>query len=438
MQKFYEYQAALEKVPQVGGLPNPELSLGVFIQPMELVSGNQIADFRLMQMFPWFGTLKAAKDEMSLMAKATYESFRDAKLQVFFDVKRTWDELQKIQKDIQISEQNIEILHTIERLTLVKFKAAPTSGNSSTPSSSSMTTGSSQNVSINPQGMQSMGGNSGNQVGTNSNQASVAMQPNSMGSTTSGSGLTDLYRIQIEIGELENNIALLKSQVITITARFNTYLNRPSLSPVYLPDELIPDSLGISLLMVTDSMLTHNPMLGMLTYEEQSLEARNKMVSRMSYPMLGIGLNYSVISKNEMSTSTMNGKDMIMPMATVTLPIYRNKYNAMKRETELLKTATTQNYQATANSLQTDYYEAVQLYQDAQRRINLFDNQITLAKKTLDIMLKSFSTSGTGLTDILRIRQQTFEYELKKIEAVADYNTAIAWLQRLMAYSPIQ
>src|ERR1035437_6702291 len=52
LQKFYEYKAALQKVPQVGSLPDPELNVGVFIQPMELVDGKQVADIRLMQMFP--------------------------------------------------------------------------------------------------------------------------------------------------------------------------------------------------------------------------------------------------------------------------------------------------------------------------------------------------------------------------------------------------
>ena len=55
MQRYFEYQAALQKVPQVGGLPDPELNLGVFLSPMELVEGKQVADIRLMQMFPWFG-----------------------------------------------------------------------------------------------------------------------------------------------------------------------------------------------------------------------------------------------------------------------------------------------------------------------------------------------------------------------------------------------
>jgi outer membrane protein TolC len=134
----------------------------------------------------------------------------------------------------------------------------------------------------------------------------------------------------------------------------------------------------------------------------------------------------------------MNGQDMIMPMVAVTLPIYRKKYKAMQNEADLMKTATEQGYKATANSLQTEYYEASQLYQDAQRRIKQYENQSLLAKKSLDIMIKSFSASGAGLTDILRIRQQMLDYQFKQIESLVEYNTAIAWLKRLMAYTQIK
>ena len=98
---------------------------------------------------------------------------------------------------------------------------------------------------------------------------------------------------------------------------------------VFTGDTLIADSLRFSLKAVSDSMLAKNPMLTMLEFEKQSIGARKKMVTAMGYPMVGLGLNYSLIGKNEMSTSSMNGKDMIMPMVTVSLPIYRRKYNAM-------------------------------------------------------------------------------------------------------------
>jgi outer membrane protein TolC len=440
LQKFSEYQAALQKVPQVGSLADPELSVGVFLSPMELVNGKQVADIRLMQIFPWFGVLKYAKDEMSLMAKAKFELFRDAKLQVFYDIQRNWYELYKIQKDISISEKNIEILKIIERLALVKFKAAPSEGSGTSSSNPVISSGSAQNNSAGSSGMQTMSTGQSNLGSVGSNKPSSSMQSGSMGSSSGNSGLTDIYRIQIETGDLENNISLLKNQRKTIMAQFNTYLNRAVTSPVFTYENIAVDSLELSLIAVSDSMLTNNPMLSMLDYEKQSIEARKKMVTRMGYPMVGLGLNYSLISKSStaMGAPDMNGKDMIMPMLTVTLPIYRKKYNAMINEAEFLKTATSQNYQSAANSLQAEYYQAVQLYQDAQRRIKLYDNQYQLASKSLDLMLKSFSVSNSALTDVLRIRQQTLDYELKQVEAVADFNTAVAWLKRLMAFSQIQ
>jgi outer membrane protein TolC len=197
---------------------------------------------------------------------------------------------------------------------------------------------------------------------------------------------------------------------------------------------LFADSLEIPLSAVSDSMIANNPMLGMLQYEQKSLDARKKMVTKMGYPMIGLGVNYSVINRNEMSTSAMNGKDMIMPMVTLTLPIYRKKYKAMQSEADLLKAATSQNYAASANSLKTEFFQAVQLYQDAQRRVKLYTSQGLLAGKSFDIMIQRFTVSGSALVDILRIQQQTLGYKYKQIEAIADYNTAIAWLKRLMAY----
>jgi outer membrane protein TolC len=435
-QKFTEYQAALQKIPQAGSLSDPELSIGVFLSPMELVNGNQVADIRLMQMFPWFGVIRNAKDEMSLMANARFEVFRDTKLQVYYDVNRTWNELTKLRKDISISERNIEILKTIERLALIRFKAAPGGTGTSSESSASQSANT-RNASQGSSAMNGMNTNTGSSGNTGSTNSSSPVQNGSMSGTSSISGLADLYRIQMETGELENSINFLKDQEKTIQAQFNSFLNRPQATPVFTADTLIPDTLDLSLEAAADSILTKNPMLGMLEFEKQSYAARKKMVKGMGYPMVGLGLNYSLINNNQMSESAMNGKDMIMPMITVTLPVYRKKYNAMQKEAELLGSAADQNYEATANALQNEFYQAVQMYHDAKRRVTLYASQYQLASKSLALILKSFSTSASGLTDVLRIRQQTLDYELLQVQATADLNTSVAWLKRLMASSQI-
>ena len=147
--------------------------------------------------------------------------------------------------------------------------------------------------------------------------------------------------------------------------------------------------------------------------------------------MVGLGLNYSLINKNPMSTSAMNGKDMVMPMVTVTLPVYRKKYRSMQTETDFLKAANQQGIQAARNSLQSEYYEAVQEFEDTRRRIELYKNQYKLAKQSLNILMVSFSTAAAGLNDLMQIRRQTLDYELKQTDALADFNTAMARIKRL-------
>jgi outer membrane protein TolC len=427
LQRYNEYQASLQKVPQVGGLPDPQLEMGVFLSPMELISGNQVADIKLMQMFPWFGVIKNAKDEMSLMAKMKFEAFRDAKLQVYYDVQRAWFDLYRVRQNIRISEKNVELLKTIERLTLVKFRSG-SSGGSSPASGVNMSGSAAPSTSSGSSGMNTMGGGSGTSTASRSAASSGS---SSMGPSSGASGLSEVYQIQIETASLEDNIATLKNEEQSAVARFNSLLNRQQKTSVASVELLPIEPLDIAYLSVTDSMFTRNPMLGMLAYEQQSLTARTKMQRQMGLPMVGVGLNYTVINKSEMSTSGMNGQDMIMPMLAVTLPIYRKKYKAMQAETRFMKTASEQNYQATANMLQTQYYEALQQYNDAERRMKLYDSQSQLAKKSLDISIKTFSSSASGLSDILRIRQQLLDYELKQVEAVVEYNNAEALIKRL-------
>ena len=103
----------------------------------------------------------------------------------------------------------------------------------------------------------------------------------------------------------------------------------------------------------------------------------------------------------------------------------------MQQEADLMKLANAQNIQATSNALQTECYQAMQAYQDARRRIRLYKSQFDLASKTTDILLKSFGAGETGLNDILRVRQQMFDYQYKMAEAAADVNIAIARMNRL-------
>jgi len=425
LQKYAEYKASLQKIPQAASLPDPELTTGFYLSPMEQVGGKQVADFRIMQMLPWFGVLRNAKDEMCLMAKAKYESYLDSKLQMYYDVQRSVYEILKLKQDLKIAQQNIDILQTVERLAVIKFKVSP-SGSASSISSSVIPTVTA--ITLNSGGMNKMSVSGGN---LNLNAKSSNMS-NSPMSSSSGTGLVDVYRVQIEISDLQNTIEQTKNKVLTLSAQLNSLLDRPVATPVALSDTLVLVQLKPEFLAHSDSLLRTNPMLGMIQFEFQSLEARKQMVTKMGYPMVGFGVNYAMINKSDMSVSPMNGKDMVMPMLTVTLPLYRKKYKAMRDETDFLKSANVQSFKSAANTLQTEYYQALQGYRDAQRRIKLYADQSELANKSLEIQIRSFGASGISLTEVLTVRQQNLDYQYKRNQAIADSNISSAWIMRLM------
>merc|ERR1712000_551534 len=86
LSQYKEFEAVLQKVPQVSTLPDPSLSFGYFISPVETRVGPQRARFSLTQMFPWFGTLKAQEDVATLMAEAKYQEFLDARNKLLYQV----------------------------------------------------------------------------------------------------------------------------------------------------------------------------------------------------------------------------------------------------------------------------------------------------------------------------------------------------------------
>ncbi len=424
LQKWSEYQAALQKVPQAAGLPDPNLNLGLFLTPMELPGGNQVADLQLMQMFPWFGVLKNAKDEMSLMAKASFASVEAAKLEIFYDVRGSWFNLYRNREQVRITEQNLELLRQMERLATSRYKA----GSSVSVSNSA--------GSMPPAPVASSGSGNGNGSGmgmssstsTASPKATTPMVSPAMGTST-GSSLSDIYILQMEENELINSISSLNDQYRSLLYRFNKLMNRSVESNVVLPPKGFKDSFEPPL----DSALKNNPMLTMLQFERESLEAHRRMADRMAYPMVGIGLKYSILAKNPGSTSMMNGQDMLMPMVSVSLPIYRKKYKAIQQETEWLKTASSQNYAATLNAMQSDYQDALFNYRDAQRRIQLNESQYQLTEKSYQLQLKRFAASTANLAELLTISRQQLDYALKGMNARVDLLIAQAKIRQLTA-----
>ena len=437
---FHTYEAALQKIPQMGALEDPRLDMGFFLQPMEIVSGRQIAQIQLMQMFPWFGVRKAARTEAQHMAQMAFEAFRETRDNLYLEVYTQWYILCGLVQKQNNNDENKKLLYQLETLALQRFSSgtgykgtvsgAPEPVSKNAPAMNNMS-----NMNSMP-GMNKTGGSPANSNSQSNNQGgSMGMDMNN-----TASGMSEVLRIQMEKVELESNIESVRSEIAAGKIRFNALLNRPPESEVVLPDELsqIPFSFDIEAIL---SMITEqNPMLGMVREETLAYAARLEMEKKMAYPMFGIGLQYMLIEKKtensheaDGSMKNMNGKDMLMPMVSVSIPIYRNKYKAAQKENVLLQQAGEEKYADTFNRLRAELYQFKFQLDDAERKIMLYRQQTALIRSIYELKLSEFLTGKSDLGAVIQIQRQLLDYQLKESDATVDYNTLVANIMKVIS-----
>lgn len=104
-QRYAQWQAALERVPQAASLDDPTLSYGQF-----LLSDTNRFRVAVAQKFPWFGTLRARSDRAAAEAEAAWTRLVAERNRVYADVKRAWFDYAWLRDRIAVTEAQLELL----------------------------------------------------------------------------------------------------------------------------------------------------------------------------------------------------------------------------------------------------------------------------------------------------------------------------------------
>jgi outer membrane protein TolC len=435
---FKSYQASLEKVNQVT-LESPQLNIGVFTRPMELLMGNQRGEASVMQMFPWFGMLKTQKDEATLMAEAKYEEFRQQRNLLLYQVKETYFQLQQLQNTIDITASNLEIIKSLEELAIIRYQGGNTSAAVSSVSSA-VRSASRSGQSAASDGM-GMGGSSSSSGSSGFSGGSSEMS--NMGSGGGSGKLTDVLRLQVQIKALESDLQQMEVDKKPLLARFNQLLGKDRNEAVNIDSDISTEKATGWELTFLEEILETNPMLLMLEKEGLAFQKQGEMAKLEGKPMFGLGLNYMLLSSRpEMGVpggmGDMDympagmGNNMVMPMATLTLPIYRKKYKAMESESKLYWEANERQKEDLQRNLETEFESILANIKDSERKVKLLEEQIELTEQTMELSVTSYATEGSSFEEILNIQRELLDFRLNALNTKIDREIAFASLETLV------
>lgn len=432
---YAEYQAALQKVPQAGALPDPEATFSFFLQPMDRYMGREVGSASIMQMFPWFGSLDAAKTEANYMAQMKFTSFIEAKINLYHTVRTTWLSLYQLDEEVKLLERELEILKSLERVALAKYKSGPAASAPPAPRQSSGAAPAQSMAGSTSSGMAGMGGGSTGGTSTaSSGSGSMGGMSGGGSMASSGSSMVDVILIRVQVKDMENRLQLLRDSRKPKVAAFNSMLNRDLNLEVQVADTLQPVALPASLSLIQDSIRQNHPMLKMYEWDEKAREAQLRMAKLMGRPMIGVGLEYMVFKPrpDDMSQMAMGGDNMVMPMVSISLPIYRKKYKAAQKEAQFAQEAATQNREATENMLFAELSGLLYDYDRTSKTLQLLEEQIVLNEQAIRLLTTNYSVAGAGIEEILRQRQAILTLKQQQLQAVTEQHVTVSAINRMM------
>ena len=255
--------------------------------------------------------------------------------------------------------------------------------------------------------------------------------------TSASVGMAGLLQLKLQRNEQETTLMQLQENLAVLKIQFNQLLNRPMDSPVILPEQLDAASLPLEKQAYLEKIKESNPMLSMFAAEKSALAQQEKMVQLEGRPMLGAGVNYMTFSPRIENGMPMGGKNMTMPMVTLSLPIYRKKIDSKIKEASLLQQAVEFEKKETENRLAMQWAAAFRGWEESNRNLNLYQKQVALINQQLQLLESGLATGKSSLLDVIQLQQQELEYKRKVLYATYQGHQSLQQLEALIQNSSI-
>lgn len=358
IQKFeLQYKIASEKVHEANTFPDTALGVGYFVSEPETRTGAQRFKVSIKQMLPWFGTIASRENYRSSLADTKYEEIAIAKRKLMASVSQSYYRLYANKAKQMVLDENIKLLGTYETMALTSVEVGKASA-------------------------------------------------------------VDVLRLQMRRNDIQQLKEVLQQQFIAEQSNLNNLLNREHAVHANIIDELIIPSEDFE---TTIQNLALHPEL--LKYEKlyQSVEYAELLNQKESRPMIGFGLDYiNVEQRPEMDFSD-NGKDILMPMVAISIPIFNNKYKSTTKQHKLQQQEILAQQQERKNRLSTLLDKAINDRISARISYKTQVKNLKQAKDAEEILIKSYETGRIDFNDVLDIQELQLKFQTNRIEAIKNY-----------------
>lgn len=369
---YREYNAASSRSRYVNKLPDPKVGTNVFGAPIQTASGSQRAVLSASQAIPWLGKLDAEEQRACFEAFAVRADYLAERLRVIAAVRTGWYRLYVIDQQIETAKANQELLQSL---------------------------------------------------------IDVANAQIATGTATQG----DVLLGTLELSKLEERLLTYRKLRVAVQAEVNRLVARDADLPIAVPAELeiaLPD---LSAREIYETTLRSQPEIQAAQLRTQASRWGIEVAHLSRRPELTVSANYFFTDNNRPPSTIFDvGQDPWSLGAQVSIPLWRDKYDALEDE------ATWKHLASTDNEAELrDRYDALitELLAEARRAdetAKLYKNTILpQARQTLRADQESYSRGAVEFDRVIRDYRNLLTLELGYHSAVGELAVSLAQLSRV-------
>lgn len=412
-----EWQAALERVPQVTALDNPMFGYRQFVQSDAYRFGLEIE-----QAFPWFGTLRARGDKAMLEADAALSQFYAARNQVIAEVKRAYFEYAFLAESINVVQSQTAILENVESIIHSRYTLGfgIQADLLRVQSEKDMLTDQLAGL---EQSRPALGARLHQALGRELAEEPPFPQSAEFPPTPPPAPIV-LAQIRVANPDLAAAQHMIESWDKEVT------LARKMGYPEFI--------LGLELMSMKDMNMNSDRMNRVMGVDAARMLIKDTPTMGLA-PTLG-NVGYDV-AKDLYLRDSGDANDDISVSVKVSVPIWRKKVKAGIQEAKLMQNAAEHDKKRMTLALDSAARMALYNIQDAQRRLDFYkDVLIPNQRETLKSLQSSYTTGvemmeaaeGGQFIDIQRTVRELLESQLEMARAARDLQIAGAELEMLM------
>ncbi len=371
---YYDWIAAMERVPQAEALPDPNLSYGYYLRSVETRVGAQRHRLGASQMVPWLGKRGLRGDVAAAAAEEKRERFEALKLGLFYRVTEAYAEYYYLGQALSITRENIELLRYWEKLALAKYRVG------------------------------------------------MGRYP-------------DVIKVQVELGKLDDRERTLEELRGPLVAGLNAALNRPG-GALPWPKIIAEAQVSVDTRSVIGQLGSTSPELRALDAAVAKEEHAIALARKDFFPDVTFGLQWIDTASRSVDGLGDNGKDAVIGSFSVNLPVWGNKYGAGVREAEARRAAASERRADRERELASGVALALYKFQDAVRKVNLYGNGLVpKGNESLAATFTAYESGEADSLDLLDAQRTLLDFRLAYQRALADQEQRLAESEMLVGRS---